>query len=175
VIKHEKQRLLLNRGIGKKYHYMSLTEYPDPIAVEIMDWLSADATTHLKDGKGVTFFSKKQEGYDSAVLTARALILSGYNKLRQIDFNFCVEDEFLGEISQEKPPLLIVNFYPDASFVSPEKYKRLETILNHYLDNCIPLLLHIPADVEGPENEYGPLISPVFLDRIKKNSKTFSV
>jgi hypothetical protein len=165
--------VLQNRGIGTKYHKMSLTDYPDPSASTIKAWLENESEDHLKAGKGVIFFSVKQEGYDLAVLTARALILSGYTKLKAIDFNFCMEDEVLAEIGQEKPPLLILNFFPDSSFIQTDKYKRFETILNYYLDNCIPILLHIPAEQDGPSEEYGTLISQVFLDRLLKNSKIF--
>lgn len=154
---------------------MSLTDYPHATATEVKDWLANESEAHLKSGKGVMFFSTNNEGYDISVLTARALILSGYTKLKTIDFNFCMEDEVLAEISSEKPPLLILNFFPDSSFVNADLYKKLETILNYYLDNCIPILLHIPAEKTGPSEEYGPLISPVFLDRLKKNSKTFSI
>lgn len=167
----DKKRVLTNRGIGKKYHDMSLTDYPHDHAKDIKAWLETDAVQHLTDGNGVIFFSTKQEGYDLAVLTARGLILSGYTKLKTIDFNFCMEDEVLHEISNEKPPLLILNFWPDGVYVNAEKYKRLETILNYYIDNCIPILLHIPADQDGPETEYGSLMSPVFLDRLKTNKK----
>jgi hypothetical protein len=68
----------------------------------IKAWLEKDANSHLKSGHGVLFFSTKQEGYDLAILTARALILSGYTKLKTIDFNFCLEDQVLTEISEEE-------------------------------------------------------------------------
>lgn len=174
-MKHERQRLLNNRGIGKKYHNMSLTDYPDPTANEIKNWIESEATDHLAKGNGVVFFSTKLEGYDLSVLTARALILSGYTKLRVIDFNFCLEEEVLAEIGEDKPPLLIMNFFPDPDFVGPVQYKRLESYLNYYIDNSIPLLLHIPADKEAQRSQYGALMSPVFFDRVQKNSKIFSI
>ena len=174
IIKNTKL-VLQNRGVGKKYHDMSLTDYPHTQAEVIKTWLEKEANKHLQEGKGVILFSVKHEGYDLAMLTARALILSGYTKLKTIDFNFCMEDEVLAEIGAEKPPLLITNFFPDASFVNPEKYKRLETIINYYIDNCIPVILHIPAEHNGPKQEYGPLISPVLLDRLEKDSKIFAI
>lgn len=167
--------VLTNRGIGKKYHEMSLTNYPDPNASTVKAWLEDESEVHLKAGKGVIFFSTKEEGYDLALLSARALILSGHTRLKAIDFNFCMDAEIISELYTEKPPLLITNFYPDASFVATDLYKKFEAVLNYYLDNCIPILLHIPAELTGPSEEYGPLISPVFLDRLKKNSKTFSI
>lgn len=148
---------------------MSLTDYPNPTSDKIKTWLADDADNDLKLGKGVMFYSTKQDGYDLSVLTARALILSGHTKFKTIDFNFCMEDDVLNELYYEKPPLLVLNFYPDSAFVEMDKYKKFETILNYYLDNCIPILLHVPSDKSGP------LISPVFLDRITKNSKVFIV
>lgn len=173
--KTTRTRLLSNRGIGKKYHNMSLTDYPHERAAEVIKWIETDSKNSMILGNGLLFFGETQEGYDISVLAARALILIGTNKLHCVSFNLATEQEFINHLWEEKPPIVITNFLPDNNFVDPDRYKRLENVLNYYLDNCIPFFLHIPVDVNSQSIEYGNLISPVFLDRLLKNYKTFPV
>lgn len=154
---------------------MSLTNYPHVKASELIKWIEEDATEEFARGNGILFFGETQEGYDVAVLSARAFILSGMTKLHCVSFNLATDPEFIQTVWEEKFPLLITNFNPDGMYVDAEKYKRLENVLNYYLDNCIPFFLHIPVDVNNQSVSYGNLISPVFLDRLTKNYKTFSV
>lgn len=170
-----KSRLLQNRGIGKRYHTMTLTDYPHAKAQDLIKWFEEDASKELALGKGVMFFGETQEGYDISMLFARACLLSGQEKLRCFSFHEALDHDAVNLLWQEKYPILITNFYPDHSYVDPERYKRLENLLNYYVDNGIPFYLHIPVDYDKQVAEYGNLISPVFMDRLIKNSKTFVI
>lgn len=173
--KHVKNRLLTNRGIGKKYHNMSLTDYPHSSSKDVLTWLEESASKDLSLGKGLIFFGTTQEGYDLAVLTARALILSGYTKLKCVSFSFAMEHENLQSFWEDRCPLMITYFQPDNSYISPDQYKRLENLLNYHMDNSIPIFLHIPVDNHSQQIEYGNMISPVFLDRLLKANTTLSI
>lgn len=153
---------------------MSLTSYDHPKAKELVEWVSNESKKELALGHGLMFFSETQEGYDLAVLTARAFILSDMTKLHCVSFFSALEYEAINMFWTEKPPLLITNFKPDHS-VDPERYRRLENLLNYYLDNNIPFFLHMPVDVNVNPVEYGNQISPVFLDRLNKNNKKFII
>lgn len=170
-----KSRLLQNRGIGKRYLSMSLTDYPHAKAKDLIDWLEDEASQQIALGNGVIFFGETQEGYDISVLTSRAFILTGMEKLRCFSFHDTLDHETINMLWQEKYPVMITNFYPDHTYVDPERYKRLENLLNYYLDNSIPFFLHIPVEFSKQAAEYGNLMSPVFLDRILKNNKTFAI
>lgn len=173
--KHVKNRLLTNRGIGKKFHNMSLTDYPNDRAKEVLSWLEDDASKDLALGKGLIFFGETQDGYDIAVLTARAMILSGFSKLHCVSFTLALEYETIQTFWEEKCPVMITYFQPENTHVEAERYKRLENLLNYYLDNGIPVFLHIPVDHSKQIIEYGNMISPVFLDRLLKTNTLFSI
>lgn len=168
-------RTLQYRGIGKKYHKMTLTDYPHDQAKDIISYIEDDLNKDLSLGNGIVFFGETQEGYDLALLFARAAILSGFKKLKCFSFHDTLDYEVLNAFWQDKTPVLITNFYPDNSYVDAERYKRLENLLTYYLDNGIPFFLHLPVDRHKTVVEYGNLISPVFMDRLMKNMKTFVI
>ena len=167
-----KKTKLLHQGIGKKYHDKSLTSYDHPVAQEVVTWLENDSPRHFNEGSGILFTGNTAEGYDIAILTSRALILSEM-KLYREDFIDLLDYETIQQLWDTKSPLTITNFSPDSRWVNPEAYKRLENLLNYYLDNGIIFNVHLPVDEENPD--YGDLMSPVFLDRLKKNNKKFQI
>ena len=168
-------KLLANRGVGKRYHNMSLTSYPNPQAKEVLKWIETDATNYLAAGRGANFFSEVQDGYDIAMMTSRALLLSGYEKLHCFQFQRAMEDDVISLIYEKHPPLTILNFHPDDVGISADGYRRLENCLTYYMDNCIPFFLHFPVMGDGRNLDYGNLMSPVFFDRVTKINHKFEI
>lgn len=169
-------RILTHRNIGKRYHNLSLTSHEHEVAKDIREYIEdGTVSQQIALGNGAVFFGETQDGYDLTLLFARALILSGFQKLHCYDFYDLLDYEELGVLWQEKHPVVIMNFNPDSASVAPDAYRRLENLLNYYLDNSIPFYLHIPVSKDKPTIEYGNLFSPVFLDRVLKNMTQFSV
>jgi hypothetical protein len=171
----QRTKLLTNRGIGKKYHGMSLTEYPNQAAQEVKTWFEEESSLHLAQGRGVNIFSEKQDGYDIAILLSRALLLNQYEKLQCVHFQNAMDDDTISLIYEKHPPLCILNFHPDDVGVQADSYRRLENCLNYYLDNCIPIFLHFPVVGDGKSRDYGNLMSAVFFDRVSKTNKHFTI
>jgi hypothetical protein len=170
-------RLLVNRGIGKKYHDMNLQQYPNPTAEKLRDWLSHEGPEALKLGKGINFFGETQDGYDLTLLLARALVLLGDHKLRCLPFYTALEYDTIQDLWEDKPPLIITNFFPDKNQCNPAEYKRLENLLNYYIDNRISLSLHFPIADADKLTKYieSHSLNPVFLDRLLKINTTYIV
>jgi hypothetical protein len=166
-----KTKLLRNRGIGTFFHNQSLTTNENPKAKDVLEWITEKANNHLSLGRSLSVYSTKGDGYTIAILAARALILSGYDKLECRSLTDAVEPEFISHIYDKHPPLMLLNFDPNS--VDEEAYRKLENCLVYYLDNMIPVFLHIPfdnADDFKNKNEY---VSSVFFDRV--NYANYSV
>jgi hypothetical protein len=157
------------RGIGKYYHELNLTEYPDLSSNKVIKWLET-ADAELEKGRGIVFYGDDSVAYDLTILAARALVLKGSRFACQ-DFYMLLEQERREYMWQEKPPLAITNFTPNSQYVDAETYKRLETLLNYYLDHKIPLFVHLPVPKGEP---VGDIVSSVFLHRLLKSSTVIS-
>lgn len=164
------QRLLTSKGIGTKYVPMSLTNYGHPIAQNIVEWLDTEeAVNHFAVGKGMNFFSDNEAGYDVAMLAARALILSKLPKLQAISFVDMLDETIQSSFWEKKSPIFIHNFYPQENFIPTIEYRKLESLVNFYLDNSIAIIIHSPTVT------LGDCVNPVLLDRLSKINKNFSI
>lgn len=159
----EKNRLLTLRGVGKKFHTMSLTQYQHSAAKEVLEWIETSANMDLKLGRALTLVGKSDDAYNIAMLTARALILSGFDKLKCSTLFDAVDDEFISIIYEKHPPLMITNFV--AADVDFGEYKRLENCLTYYLDNLMPVFIHTTNE------EW----NDAFADRVNKTNKVIVV
>lgn len=157
------------RGIGKRYHDKALAEGSDK-AKQMLNDLK-DNELHFQMGNGANFYATDSDGYDIVILSARALILGNtLPKLTVIPYNTALDAEVVQTLWDEPRAILLTNFYPDSPSTPAEKYSRLESLLDHYLDASIPIILHFP-NLE----KYGNLVSPVFLDRVRKINKSFRI
>lgn len=146
---------------------MSLTGHPHDVAKDIIAWLDEDPK-RVASGIGATFIGETQDSYDLSLLTGRVLIMTGVPKLHCVGFESCLSYDFITDFWESKHPLLITNFFADDKYYDPEMYKRLENLISHYLDNCIPVLLHVPSN-----ESFGNMANPVLVDRLNKTNKVF--
>jgi hypothetical protein len=146
---------------------MSLTNYEHPKAKELKEYLETTGLGDFRLGKGIIVTGPTQEGYDIAILAARALIMQGFDKLHCWSFSYALEN--LDQLYLDKPPLLITNFHAATGIVDITQFKRLENILSHYLDNGTSVSIHSPYE------DLGDLVNPVLLDRLQKRNKKFSL
>lgn len=161
---HPKAKLLSSHGVGKRYHNQSLTEYPNPNAAKLIEWI----TSHdAAKGEGICVIGSDAASYELTVLTARALILSGHEKLFCMPMYEAMEPAHLQMLWENKPPLILTNFYVTNS----EQYRTLENLLNYYLDHVIPLSVHFT--MQEPEKMSENKVNPVLINRLMRTNTLF--
>ncbi len=172
-----KTRLLSNRGIGRKYHYMSLNRYEN--SEEFVELVKEYSKEDRVRGNGISIVGDSATAYDIAVLVARALLLlESLPDLRVVQFSELVDlnTGVLAELSQTGfPTLLILDYHPDSAHTSPSDYRRVESILKrHYVNESKPLLLHFPVPHIDNKNafNYGDLASKNFIEHITNKNYT---
>lgn len=159
----DQTKLLSARGIGKRYHKMSLADFSHEKAKEVVAWIDKG---EYKNGQGILIQGMASVQYDLAILAARGLILSDLPKLEVRHFqDLCDVNEFNYET---KVPLLITNFEAYEHACHSLEYKKLEAYLNSLLDDDIPILIHAPLSLE--HNYY---MSVTFINRITEKNITF--
>jgi hypothetical protein len=163
--------LLSSRGIGKRYHGSSLTEYPHNTAKVLLEWFDELGEAHYKAGKGLLIYGANAEAYDISVLQARMLILVNKSKMLCMDFYHLLESDILDQMWVDKPPLTITNYAPTSHTLNSEGYSRFELLAHRYIDNNIPITFHLPF-AKDDELSY---FRPVLFDRLNKTNYKFYV
>lgn len=148
---------------------MSLTDYPHDVAAELREWLGED-DKRVASGVGAIIRGETEAGYDLSLLCARALVKTTVPKLICLSLTSSLDYDMINELWEDKRPILLTNFMPSSQYYDAEMYKRIENLISHYLDNCIPVLVHIPS-----LTEQGDLLNPVLWDRLQKINKTFII
>lgn len=173
-------RLLSNRGIGKAYHFRSLSDYEGEHARQVLDIVNSYEAEHVIAGQGFNIFGESVEAYDMAMLLSRALILKNMH-LFVVDYcNLVDPDNEVFSVLAEKgfPPLTIMDFRAESTYTEVKVYNRLETILKkHYLNEHKPVIIHFPYqhNPSGKAVTVGDLMSQNLFDRLLRVNITIAV
>jgi hypothetical protein len=172
-------RLLSNRGIGKSYHHVSLSDYGTKNSEALLNSLLSYSGEEIAGGIGYSLFGDGIEAYELSMLLARGLILREL-PLYCFDFTDLVtlESGLIENLAELKtPPIFITNYKADSHDCDIKSYRILESFLSKkYIDQGIPLYIHFPYEWSGTEyTKYGDIISKNFFERVVIRSKHFEV
>lgn len=145
---------LLSAGIGRAYHKRQLADVPQ--GALLLDWLRDSAKREVREGRGWTVIGPHTAAYDTSMLLARALHLSGLKarvvSLRRLVVQVTEQGDLLPEY-QEADVLFIMDFFQqyhgNPTPLTGREVQSTEAFLHERMDDLRAVFLHANKNLVG--------------------------
>lgn len=145
---------LIAAGIGRAYHKRNLSEVAH--GSTLLAWLQENGKREVREGRGWTIVGGNTNAYDTSLLLARGLHLSGLKTrvvpLRRLVVHVTEQGELLPEYA-DADVLFILDFfqqYPgNPTPLTGREVQSTEAFLNERLDNLQAVCLHSSKNLVG--------------------------